>query len=41
MTKVLVETEGWLYIVLVLDWYMKKIVGEWQTDTLSTVQDWL
>ena len=40
MTKVLVEAEGWLYIVLVLDWYTKKIVG-WRAGTRSTAQDWL
>lgn len=27
MTKVLVESFGWIYIVLVLDWHTKKIVG--------------
>lgn len=27
MTKVLVEPVGWVYLVLVLDWYTKKIVG--------------
>jgi putative transposase len=27
MTKVLVEGFGWVYIVIVLDWYTKKIVG--------------
>ena len=27
MTKVLVQNFGWIYIVLVLDWYSKKIVG--------------
>ena len=27
MTKVMVEGFGWMYIVLVLDWYTKKIVG--------------
>jgi transposase InsO family protein len=27
MTKVLVETVGWVYVVLVLDWYTKKIVS--------------
>ena len=27
MTKVLVAPGGWVYIVLVLDWYTKKIVG--------------
>ena len=40
MTKVLVEPEGWLYIVLVLDWYTKKIVG-WQAGTRSLARDWL
>jgi putative transposase len=27
MTKVLVAGFGWIYIVVVLDWYTKKIVG--------------
>jgi putative transposase len=27
MTKVMVEGFGWMYIVVVLDWYIKKIVG--------------
>lgn len=27
MTKVMVESFGWIYIVLVLDWHTKKIVG--------------
>jgi putative transposase len=27
MTKVMVESFGWTYIVVVLDWYTKKIVG--------------
>lgn len=40
MTKVLVGPEGWLYIVLVLDWYTKKIVG-WQAGTRSTAHEWL
>jgi len=29
MTKVMVEPVGWVYIVLVLDWYTKKIVGHY------------
>lgn len=29
MTKVMVEGVGWVYIVLVLDWYSKKIVGHY------------
>jgi putative transposase len=28
-TKVLVEPVGWVYLVLVLDWYTKKIVGHY------------
>ena len=27
MTKVMVDGFGWMYIVVVLDWYTKKIVG--------------
>ena len=27
MTKVMVEGFGWMYVVIVLDWYTKKIVG--------------
>ena len=27
MTKVLVEGFGWIYIVIVLDWYTKAVVG--------------
>ena len=29
MTKVMVEGFGWMYIVVVLDWYTKKIVGHY------------
>ncbi len=29
MTKVMLEGFGWLYIVLVLDWYTKKVVGHY------------
>lgn len=29
MTKVMVEPFGWMYVVLVLDWYTKKIVGHY------------
>jgi putative transposase len=39
MTKVLVEGFGWVYIVIVLDWYTKKIVG-YQADLRCTVQQW-
>ena len=40
MTKVLVEGFGWVYIVLVLDWYTKKIVG-YYAGTRCTAQPWL
>jgi putative transposase len=29
MTKVMVEGFGWMYVVVVLDWYTKKIVGNY------------
>jgi transposase InsO family protein len=29
MTKVMVEPFGWMYLVIVLDWYTKKIVGHY------------
>jgi putative transposase len=40
MTKVLVEGFGWVYIVLVLDWYTKKIVG-YYAGSPCTAQHWL
>lgn len=40
MTKVLVEGFGWVYIVIVLDWYTKKIVG-YYTGTPCTARHWL
>ncbi|MGQ0657568.1 MAG: hypothetical protein ACT4NU_05640 [Chromatiales bacterium] len=29
MTKVMVEGFGWVYVVIVLDWYTKKVVGSY------------
>lgn len=29
MTKVMIDGFGWVYVVLVLDWYTKKIVGHY------------
>lgn len=29
MTKVMVQPLGWVYVVIVLDWYTKKIVGHY------------
>jgi len=40
MTKVMVEGTGWVYIVLVLDWYSKKIVGHY-AGTQARGHHWL
>ena len=40
MTKVLVEGFGWVYIMLVLDWYTKEIVGHY-AGLRCTTQYWL
>ena len=40
MTKVLVESFGWVYVVVVLDWYTKKYVG-YHIGLQSTAQHWL
>ena len=40
MTKVLVEGMGWMYIVVVLDWYTKTIVGHY-AGMQCTAQHWL
>jgi putative transposase len=40
MTKILVEGCGWVYIVVVLDWYTKKIVG-YYAGTPCTARHWL
>src|SRR5688572_33058507 len=40
MTKVLVEGFGWVYIVVVLDWYTKTIVG-YSAGLQCKTQDWL
>jgi putative transposase len=40
MTKVMVTGCGWLHIVVVLDWYTKKIVGYWAGVPCPT-QQWL
>ena len=39
MTKVKTEI-GWVYVVIVLDWYSKKIVGK-QVGLASKTEDWL
>jgi len=40
MTKVMIRTWGWLYLVIVLDWYTKKIVG-YSLSARSKSSDWL
>jgi putative transposase len=40
MTKIKISTFGWLYIVIVLDWYTKEIVG-YSLNTQSKSADWL
>lgn len=40
MTKVMIPSFGWLYLVLVLDWHTKKIVGYSISDH-SRADDWL
>jgi transposase InsO family protein len=40
MTKVLVESFGWVYVVVVLDWYTKKFVG-YHIGLQSTAAHWL
>lgn len=40
MTKVMVPDLGWVYIVLALDWYSKKIVG-YHAGLRCTAADWL
>jgi transposase InsO family protein len=39
MTKFLIPTVGWVYLVLVLDWYTKQIVG-WDLSLRSRRQEW-
>lgn len=40
MTKIMIQGFGWLYMVIVLDWYTKKIVGH-SISTKSKTNDWL
>lgn len=40
MTKVKLASTGWAYIVLVVDWYSKRIVGS-HVDIRSKTADWL
>ena len=40
MTKVAVDAFGWVYVVVVLDWYTKKFVG-YHIGLQATTQHWL
>lgn len=40
MTKTLISPFGWLYLVIVLDWHTKKIVG-YSISSRSRTEDWL
>jgi len=40
MTKLLLSSFGWLYLVIVLDWFSKKIVG-FSISSHSRTEDWL
>lgn len=39
MTKFMIPSVGWIYLVIVLDWYSKKIVG-WSVSLRSRTVDW-
>lgn len=40
MTKIMIPSYGWLYLVIVLDWFTKKIVG-YSLSPRSKARDWL
>lgn len=40
MTKIMIPSSGWLYLVIVLDWYSKKIIG-YSINDHSRTNDWL
>lgn len=40
MTKVKIEDYGWVYVVIILDWYTKKLVG-YYTGLQSKSEHWL
>ena len=39
MTEFMVSSIGWVYPVIVLDWYTKKIVG-WKISLISRAAEW-
>jgi len=40
MTKVLIQSYGWLYLVILLDWFSKRIIG-YSLKMRSKTEDWL
>lgn len=40
MTKFYIDSVGWLYFVVVIDWYTKKIVG-WDLSLRSKAEQWI
>jgi putative transposase len=40
MTKVMIPAFGWLYMVIILDWHTKKLIG-YSISTKSKANDWL
>ena len=40
MTKIMISSWGWVYLVVVLDWGSKKVVG-WDLSLTSKTADWL
>ena len=40
MTKVMIPAYGWLYLIVALDWYTKKIVG-WHISESARTTQWL
>ncbi|MCD6094048.1 MAG: IS3 family transposase [Candidatus Omnitrophica bacterium] len=40
MTKVMTKSFGWVYLIIVLDWFSKKIIG-YSLKTHSRTDDWL
>lgn len=40
MTKIMIHSFGWLYLVIVLDWFSKKIIG-YSISSRSRTEEWL
>ena len=40
MTKIMISGFGWVYLVVILDWYSRKVVG-WSLDIRSRSKEWI